>query len=532
MTAPHPLPRALPEQGLLAKIRASVIGDDTVLDGPFGPRRLVYADYTASGRALALIEDIIREDVLPLYANTHTEASITGLRTTRLREEARRAVHRAVGGGEDDVVVFTGSGATGALDRLVRVLELDPRSRPVVFVGPFEHHSNELLWRESIADVVVIREDVYGGFDLEHLREELERHARRPLKIGSFSAASNVTGIVTDVDAVSILLHQHGALAFWDYAAAGPYLPIEMNPRPDVEDGDLAYKDAVFLSPHKLPGGPGTPGVLAAKRHLFTNLVPALPGGGTVLYVTPEHQTYHPDPALRRRAAPRDRRVDSGRARLPAEGGGRGRDDPAARGELRAAGARLVVAEPAPSPARQPRPPRVSIVSFGIRHPLEARPVGMLHPNFVVALLGDLFGIQARSGCFCAAPYIHRLIGFDRETSAAHEAEVRRGREGIKLGFVRLSFNYFISETVFEYILEAVDFLAEHARQAAAALLLRPVHGPLGPSPTGRGRADLARRPLLRRVVAAPGTRAPHGFGGRASRVPGGGAPDRGGGGG
>ena len=478
MTAPHPLPRALPEQGLLAKIRASVIGDDTVLDGPFGPRRLVYADYTASGRALALIEDIIREDVLPLYANTHTEASITGLRTTRLREEARRAVHRAVGGGEDDVVVFTGSGATGALDRLVRVLELDPRSRPVVFVGPFEHHSNELLWRESIADVVVIREDVYGGFDLEHLREELERHARRPLKIGSFSAASNVTGIVTDVDAVSILLHQHGALAFWDYAAAGPYLPIEMNPRPDVEDGDLAYKDAVFLSPHKLPGGPGTPGVLAAKRHLFTNLVPALPGGGTVLYVTPEHQTYHPDPALREEGGTPGI-VESIRAglafRLKEEVGAETIQ------QLEESFVQQALASWSRNPRLlllgNPDLPRVSIVSFGIRHPLEARPVGMLHPNFVVALLGDLFGIQARSGCFCAAPYIHRLIGFDRETSAAHEAEVRRGHEGIKLGFVRLSFNYFISETVFEYILEAVDFLAEHAHKLLPLYSFDPCTG-------------------------------------------------------
>ncbi len=354
MTAPYPLPRAVPERGLLERIRTSVIGDDAVLEGPFGPRRLVYADYTASGRALSFVEDVIRDQVLPFYANTHTEASATGLHTTRLREEARRLIHRAVGGGDDDVVVFTGSGSTGAVDRLVRVLELDPRSRPVVFVGPFEHHSNELVWRESVADVVVIREDVHGGFDLDHLREELERHARRPLKIGSFSAASNVTGIVTDVDAVSILLHQHGALCFWDYAAAGPYLPIEMNPSPDVEDGHLAYKDAVFLSPHKLPGGPGTPGVLVAKRRLFANQVPALPGGGTILYVTPEHQTYHPDPVLREEGGhARHRRVHSRRPRVPAEGGGRPGDDPAAGGELRPRGARRVDGEPAASRARE-----------------------------------------------------------------------------------------------------------------------------------------------------------------------------------
>jgi selenocysteine lyase/cysteine desulfurase len=462
--APIPLPSVSPTQAFLERIRTSLIGDDLVLPGPFGPRRLVYADWAASGRALSFVEDAIRRDVLPLYANTHTEVSATGRRTTALREDARRIVHRAVGGGPDDVVVFTGAGATGAIDRLLRILELDRRRRAVVFVGPFEHHSNELVWRESAADVVAIRATPEGGFDLDHLREELERHVDRPVKIGSFSAASNVTGIVTDVDAVSILLHRHGALALWDYAAGGPHLPIDMNPRPDVDDGALAWKDAVFLSPHKLPGGPGSPGILVAKRHLFANPVPALPGGGTVAYVTPEHQTYLADPAHRE------------------EGG-----TPAIVESIRAGLAFLVREQVGAETIREleesfvesalatwrrnpnilllgnPDLPRVSIVSFGIRYPLEAKPVGMLHPNFVVAVLGDLFGIQARSGCFCAGPYVHRLVDFDAETSAAHEAEFLRGHEGIKLGFVRVTFEYFLSEAVFAYLVEAVDFLAEHA---------------------------------------------------------------------
>ncbi|HXV32440.1 MAG TPA: aminotransferase class V-fold PLP-dependent enzyme [Gaiellaceae bacterium] len=462
--APIPLPSVSPTQAFLERIRTSLIGDDLVLPGPFGPRRLVYADWAASGRALSFVEDTIRRDVLPLYANTHTEASATGRRTTALREDARRAVHRAVGGGPDDVVVFTGTGATGAIDRLLRILELDPRRRPVVFVGPFEHHSNELVWRESAADVVVIRATPEGGFDLDHLREELGRHADRPVKIGSFSAASNVTGIVTDVDAVSILLHRHGALALWDYAAAGPHLPIEMNPRPDVEDGAFAWKDAVFLSPHKLPGGPGSPGVLVAKRHLFANRVPAVPGGGTIAYVTPEHQTYLDDPAHREEAGT-PAIVESIRAGLAF----------LVREQVGAETIRELeesFVESALSTWRRnpsilllgnPDLPRVSIVSFGIRYPLEARPVGMLHPNFVVALLGDLFGIQARSGCFCAGPYVHRLVDFDAETSAAHEAEFLRGHQGIKLGFVRVTLEYFLSEAVFAYLVDAVDFLAEHA---------------------------------------------------------------------
>jgi selenocysteine lyase/cysteine desulfurase len=280
---------AVPDsERLIAHVRNSVIGEDVMLPGPFGPRRLVYADYTASGRALSFIENYIRDRVLPLYANTHTEASATGRHTTALREDARRLIHRAVNGAEDDVVLFCGSGSTGAIDTLTRVLDLGRSGRPVVFIGPYEHHSNELPWRESVADVVTIGEDADGRPDLEQLEHELRRHAGRALKIGSFSAASNVTGIITDVERTARLLHAHSALSFWDYATAGPYLPI-----------DMAGKDAVFLSPHKFVGGPGTPGVLVVKRALLRNAVPSVPGGGTVLFVSPNGHAYHPDPEIR-----------------------------------------------------------------------------------------------------------------------------------------------------------------------------------------------------------------------------------------
>src|SRR5687768_6191713 len=291
-------------QRLLELIRASIIGDDEVLDGPFGPRRVTYADYTASGRSLTFLEDFIRHEVLPFYANTHTTTSGTGQQTTRYREDARRMIKDACGAGPDDCAVFCGSGATYAIARIVDVLnlripaDLDARhelgakipasERPVVFIGPYEHHSNELPWRESIADVIVIHENLDGRIDLAHLEEELIRHQDRPLKIGSFSAASNVTGIGTDTRAVGALLHRHGALSFWDFAAAAPYVRIEMNMRDDRPDGDLVYKDAIFLSPHKFIGGPGTPGLLIAKRALFKNRVPAVPGGGTVAYVNHE----------------------------------------------------------------------------------------------------------------------------------------------------------------------------------------------------------------------------------------------------
>jgi selenocysteine lyase/cysteine desulfurase len=457
---------------LIRTIRDSVIGDDIVLDGPFGGRRMVYADYTASGRALTFIESFIRNEVLPLYANTHTEASATGLQTTHLREDARRLIHQAVGGSEDDVVIFCGTGVTGAIDKLAHVLglrvpaALDDRfgfsaaipadERPVVFVGPYEHHSNELPWRDSIADVVTILEDADGRIDLAHLEEELQRYADRPLRIGSFSAASNVTGVVTDVEQVAILLHRHGALSWWDYAAAGPYLPIDMNPLPDLPDGHLAYKDAVFLSPHKFAGGPGTPGVLVAKRSLFENRVPAVPGGGTIRFVSPTRHSYDPHPEVREEGGT-PAIVESIRAGLvfalkeavgPEEI--RRREESFVRRALVSWGS-----NPNIEILGNPELERLAIISFGLRHPR-----GLLHSNFVVAALSDLFGIQARSGCFCAGPYIHRLYPIDELWSERMDSEVAQGRLGANLAFARVSFNYFISEAVFDYIVEAVHLLA------------------------------------------------------------------------
>jgi selenocysteine lyase/cysteine desulfurase len=456
---------------LIEEIRAGVIGDDRAIEGPFGLRRVTYADYTASGRSLRIIEDFIRDEVMSLYANTHSEISSTGLQTTRFREDARAEVLEAVGGGDQDVVIFCGSGATGAINKLIEILnirlpaDLDEQfnlsghipadERPVVFIGPYEHHSNEISWRETIADVVVIDEDRNGRIDEAHLDRELIAYRDRPLKIGSFSAASNVTGIVSNTASVTSLLHKHQALAFWDFAAAAPYVAIDMNLESD-NDGLAAAKDAIFISPHKFVGGPGTPGILVVKRALVTNRVPTVPGGGTVTYVSADSHSYISDLAIREEGGT-PAIIESIRAGLVFK-----LKSVVGESTIEALENSFVTraieswsANPNIRILGNKEAKRLSIVSFLICHGDR-----FLHHNYVVALLNDLFGIQARGGCSCAGPYGHRLLGIDLARSSRFRDAINRGCEGIKPGWVRVNFNYFISERVFQFLIDAVDMVA------------------------------------------------------------------------
>jgi selenocysteine lyase/cysteine desulfurase len=479
--------RRLPTSPLLERVRRGVIGDGAVLDGPYGRRRITYADYTASGRSLDFLEDFIREHVLPRYANTHTESSGTGLQTSQLRQDARQIIHDAVGGTENDLVIFCGSGATAAVNKLVDILELrvpsglatryrwgeeiPDRERPVVFVGPYEHHSNELPWRESIADLVVIDEDADGHIDLAQLEQRLIHFADRPLRIGSFSAASNVTGVLSDTDRIATLLHKYGALSFWDYAAAGPYVPIRMRDSA-FSRGD--HKDAIFLSPHKFVGGPQTPGVLVVRRELVGNAVPTAPGGGTVAFVDPTEHRYLDDPIAREEGGT-PAIIESIRAGMVFALKDAVGTDLIAQREHRLWCRALErwKTDPNIEILGHPDAQRLSIVSFRIRSGGQR----YLHHNFVAALLNDLFGIQARGGCSCAGPYGHRLLSIDAERSRAYRDEIDLGCEGIKPGWTRINFNYFISETVRDYLIDSVELLARYGHRLLPDYIFYPDTG-------------------------------------------------------
>ncbi|GGH31569.1 Selenocysteine lyase/Cysteine desulfurase [Cribrihabitans marinus] len=432
------------------RLRSGLIGEGMPIPGLFGDVPLVYADYVASGRALRQVERFVSEDVLPYYANSHTEASFCGSYITRMRRAARAEIARIVGAHPDDAVIFAGSGATAGLNRLVNLLGLARAEDAVVLIGPYEHHSNILPWRESGARVIEIPEAPEGGPDLAALERTLDEVSGADLVIGSFSAASNVTGIITDPDPVTRMLKRHGALAIWDYAGAGPYLPIDMG------SGDVR-KDAIVVSPHKFPGGPGASGILVVNAAAVQTARPSWPGGGTVSFVSPWRHDYVDDLAAREEAG-----------------------TPNVIGDIRAALAFLVkdavgaefIAE---REARYNRMAldgwrdnphltllgaeaghRLPIFSFLVRD-AEGQPV---HQQLFTRMLSDIHGIQARGGCACAGPYAHRLLGIDRAASDALHADLAAGRELRKPGWVRLNLSYLMDEATVRFIIDSVNDLS------------------------------------------------------------------------
>ncbi|MBE1283107.1 MAG: aminotransferase class V-fold PLP-dependent enzyme [Rhodobacteraceae bacterium] len=437
-------------------LRDSVIGEGIMIPGLTGDVPLVYADYVASGRAMQPIESFVAEKILPFYANSHTEASYCGSYITQLRRAARAEIARLVGAEAQHSVIFTGSGATASLNRLVSLLGVEQAERPVVFIGPYEHHSNILPWRESRAIVVEIPEAPGGGPDMQVLQESLNEYEDSDLKIGSFSAASNVTGILTDTDTVTRLLHAHGGLAVWDYAGGGPYLPIDMG----AQGGEP--KDAIVVSPHKFPGGPGASGLLVVDQTIVRRTSPSWPGGGTVSFVSPWVHDYSDDLSTREEAGTPNVIGDirAALAFLVKEAFGQqtisAREHEFAQMAWAAWGDSQHL-----SVLGHRQAERLPIFSFQVRD-AEGHPV---HQQLFTRMLSDVYGIQARGGCACAGPYAHRLLGIDQAASTELHAALGRGEELLKPGWVRLNLSYMMREDTVRYILRSVLELARRTHE-------------------------------------------------------------------
>ncbi len=469
-------------------LRSQIIGADAPLQTPFGERRMVYADYTASGRGLHFVERYLGQ-LQQLYANSHTEDDTTGRNTTALLHQAEQIIKQTLNAGPEGRIIACGTGATGAIDRIQQLVGVKlpaatrqmlwglfegfgqkgdsaafehycEQHQPVVFVGPYEHHSNEISWREGLATVVEVALGADGSIDLNDLERLLQLpEYRSRLRIGSFSAASNVTGMLSPVHEIAALLHRYDALAFFDYAASAPYVPIDMNPQDWSGEGDPSL-DAVFLSPHKFVGGPGSSGILVFNRRCYhSELPPSMAGGGTVDFVGPESHDFIRDIESRESAGtPGILQIIRAAMALQVK---------------EAVGQELISKREAAYTERalqswsahpqieilgNPDPQRrIGIVSFNLKGPGDR----YYHPRFITTLLGDLFGIQSRAGCSCAGPYGHRLLGIDDQQAQAYREVIAQGQCGIKPGWCRIGFHYLFDQAEVDYLLEAVKFVAE-----------------------------------------------------------------------
>ena len=453
-------------QNYLDYVRKQILGNDLIFKTPFGRRNLFYADYTASGRGLRFIEEKLLR-IQKSYANTHTEDDYSGKYLTDLYHQAVARIKGLVNAGEHGKVFPAGSGSTGALKKLQEIIGvyIPPLTKerlglpgtksgaPVVFIGPYEHHTNELMWREALAEVVVIRLNDRSEMDLRDLEEKVSApQLKGRVKFGSFSAGSNITGVKTPVYEVARICHRHDVAVFFDFAAVAPYAEINMN-----KDGE-SYFDAIFFSPHKFLGGPGTSGILVIHEHLYRkDLPPTTAGGGTVVYVGFSTHDYAEDIETRETAGtpPILQTIKAALAMEVKQKIGAAEIEKIERGNLAAFLKRLRKIPNIRLVGRYAAPDLTPIVSFNIAH--EGK---ILHPKLVTKVLNDLFGIQSRAGCSCAGPYGHRLLGIDAKRSERFRSLISRGYQGIKPGWVRINIHYTFDKGDIDFLAKAIDFAA------------------------------------------------------------------------
>ncbi|CAI5445360.1 unnamed protein product [Caenorhabditis angaria] len=443
------------------------IGRDAIMKGPFGNRKITYCDYTASARAISAIEDYIRNEVLPFYGNTHSSVTVTAEQTTLFMHEARQEIRAMTGAGDLDDIIFTGNGATSAVELLIHLMNIENIEEFVVVHSSQEHHSNLLPWRNLGIECLEVKEDSSGRIDVLDLQNILESISGKRI-IGAFTACSNVTGILNNIEKISQILKKFGALSIWDFASAAPYINISFT----------SSIDAIFFSGHKFPGGVSSPGVLIIKKALCQAKTPKRIGGGTVIFVSKTKEWYLKENSHREEGGTADA---IGAVRL------------AMAAKLKRSVGENIIAEIeqnissmvirtfkeeenlillGPATRRE----RIPVFSFLVKEPKSGL---FFHHNYISALLNDLFGIQTRSGCMCAGPYAQKLLGIDekladrfvdaiREASDLDRLHLRRSteyseREFLRPGFTRISFAYFTPIETIRQILKALQFVAQHA---------------------------------------------------------------------
>ncbi|RZJ70693.1 aminotransferase class V-fold PLP-dependent enzyme [Flavobacterium sp.] len=450
-----------------SKFRNDIVGISQEFESPFGTRKIIYTDWTASGRLYRPIEHKLLHDFGPFVANTHTETTVSGTAMTMAYHEARHIIKHHVNANQDDILITDGSGMTGVVNKFQRILglkipenlkqftKIPKEDRPVVFVSHMEHHSNQTSWLETIAEVVVVPACPKGLFCLETFENLLLEYKDRSLKIASVTSCSNVTGIKTPYFEIARLMHRNNGLCFVDFACSGPYVEIDMHP----EDEECQL-DAIFFSPHKFLGGPGTSGVLIFNKKLYKNLVPDHPGGGTVSWTNPWGEHKYIDNI--------EEREDGG--------------TPGFLQTIKTALAIKLKEQMGVSNILEREEELVdyvfsefdSLPNLNILAGQHKKRLGVisfyidkLHFNLGVKLLNDRFGIQTRGGCSCAGTYGHYLLHVDQETSNYLTDKISCGELLEKPGWIRMSIHPTTTDSEIAFVCKSIRELAQNHEEWA-----------------------------------------------------------------
>ncbi|MEN8228512.1 MAG: aminotransferase class V-fold PLP-dependent enzyme [Bacteroidota bacterium] len=450
--------------------REGIIGNDATFESPFGTQRILYGDWIASGRLYEPIEKKLQSQFGPFVANTHTETTLTGTLMTKAYHRSHQLIKEHVNAGPNDVILTAGYGMTAVINKLMRILSLKgsgggkndgvkDRDRPVVFITHMEHHSNHTSWFETIADVVMIEPNKDLRVDLDDLRANLERYKERKFKIGSFTACSNVTGVKTPYYKLAKLMHEYGGLVFIDFAASAPYMEINMHPKDPMEK-----LDAIFFSPHKFLGGPGSSGVLIFDKAMYTAEVPDNPGGGTVDWTNPWGKYKYVDDIEVREDGGTPGFLQSIKAALAMEL----KEQMGVEKMMQREKELLDIAMPGLRSIEGIHilannvDDRLGVISF--YHP-------EIHFNLFVKLLNDRYGIQTRGGCACAGTYGHFLLEVSYDQSREITEKINDGDLSEKPGWVRWSLHPTMTDKEVLTVLNAVNEIALHHKEWAEEYL-------------------------------------------------------------